>query len=199
VAGIWGLLSVAFFAEKDVVENKFSNEFGILKGGPWRFLGVQLLTVVAVSAWAALSTFLQLLLVNWLLGLRMSVEDELMGSDKVEHGIDEHDPNLTPHSHGVNANENGHEDALNSVRVNQTGLEAAEIYGTSRKFLRARRRLLRPKWRNKVLFRSPRNGDLSSCTFPTNSSFSPNGGVNLDSTDECDTCNAHGSVEVPEI
>ena len=132
VAGIWGLMAVAFFAEKDILENRFSNEFGILKGGPWRFLGVQLLTVVAVSAWAALSTFLQLLLVNRLLGLRMSVEDELMGADKVEHGIDEHDPNSTPHSHGVNANENGHEDALKSVQVNQIGLEAAEIDGTPR-------------------------------------------------------------------
>ena len=91
VAGIWGLLSVAFVAEKDILENKFSNEFGILKGGPWRFFGVQLLTVVAVSAWAAVTIFLELLLVNLLLGLRMSEEDELMGADKVEHGIDEHD------------------------------------------------------------------------------------------------------------
>ena len=82
VAGIWGLLSVAFFAEKDILENRSSNEFGILKGGPWRFLGVQLLTVVAVSAWAAVTTFLELLLVNLLLGLRMSVEDELMGDEK---------------------------------------------------------------------------------------------------------------------
>ena len=198
MAGIWGLLSVAFFAEKDILENRFSNEFGILKGGPWRFLGVQLLTVVAVSVWAALTTFLQLLLVNWLLGLRMSVEDELMGSDKVEHGIEEHDPNSTQHSHGVNTKEIGHEDALKSVQLNLIGLEAAEINGTSRKFIRARRRLLRPKWRNKVVFRSPQNDNSSNGRFPTNSSFS-NGGVNLDSAARCETCNANGSVVVSEI
>ena len=129
VAGIWGLLSVAFFAEKDILENKFSNEFGILKGGPWRFLGVQLLTVVAVSAWAALTTFLELLLVNLLLGLRVSEEDELIGADKVEHGIDEHDPNSTQHN-GVNETQNGQEDASKSVEINLTGLEASEIDGT---------------------------------------------------------------------
>ena len=133
VAGIWGLLSVAFVAEKDILENKFSNEFGILKGGPWRFLGVQLLTVVAVSAWAAVTTFLELLLVNLLLGLRMSEEDELMGADKVEHGIDEHDPNSIQHSYGVNAIQNGHKDALKSVGVHLISLEASEIQGTSRK------------------------------------------------------------------
>ena len=200
VAGIWGLLSVAFFAEKDILENRFSNEFGIFKGGPWRFLGVQLLTVVAVSVWAALTTFLQLLLVNRLLGLRMSVEDELMGADKVEHGIDEHDPNSTQHNYGVNAKENGHEDALKSVQVNLMGLEAAEIDGTSRKIIRARRRLLRPKWRKKLSFKSPQNYNLSNGTFPMNGSFS-NGGVNLDSAVEWDTCNvqlANGSVIATE-
>ena len=129
-------MSVAFFAEKDILENRFSNEFGILKGGPWKFLGVQLLTVVVVSAWAALTTFLELLLVNLLLGLRMSEEDELMGADKVEHGIDELDPNSTQHSYGVNATQNGHEDASKSVEVNVISLEAAEIDGTSRKIIR---------------------------------------------------------------
>ena len=201
VAGIWGLLSVAFFAEKDILENRFSNEFGIFKGGPWRFLGVQLLTVVAVSAWAAVTTFLELLLVNLLLGLRMSEEDELMGADKVEHGIDEHDPNSTQHSYGVNTIQNGHKDASNSVEVNMVGLEASEIDGTSRKIIRTRRRLLRPKWRKKVSFRSPRNGNLNNGTFPMNSSFR-NGAVNLDSAAEWDTCNvqlANGSVVETEI
>ena len=201
VAGIWGLLSVAFFAEKDILENTFSNEFGILKGGPWRFLGVQLLTAVAVSAWAALATFVELLLVNRLLGLRVSEEDELMGADKVEHGIDEHDPNSTQHSYGVNATQNGHEDASKSVEVNVISLEAAEIDGTSQKIVRARRRLLRPKWRKKVSFRSPRNGNLNNGTFPMNSSFR-NGAGNLDNAAEWNTCNVqlpNGSVVATEI
>ena len=203
VAGIWGLLSVALFAEKDILENRFSNEFGILKGGPWTFLGVQLLTVVAVSGWAALATFLELLLVNQLLGLRMSVEDELMGADKVEHGIDEHGPNSTQHCCGINAKENGHaEDALKTVEVNLIGSETTEIDGTlrqyesreksSRKVIRARRKVLRPMWRKKVSFRIPQNDYLSNSTLPMNNSFR-NGGVNLDSAVERDTCNAQSA------
>ena len=126
MAGIWGLVSVAFFAEKDILENRFSGEFGILKGGPWWFLGVQLLMVVSVTAWAACATFLELLLVNKLLGLRMSVEDELMGADKVEHGIEEHNPN--PAQAKEPCNEKGH---INEVlepfeEALQSGLEAIE-------------------------------------------------------------------------
>ena len=69
-----------------------------------------------------------------LLGLRVSVEDELMGADKVEHGID--DPNLIQHSYDVNAIQNGHEDASKSVGVHLISLEASEIDGTSRKIIR---------------------------------------------------------------
>ena len=87
VAGIWGLLSVAFIAEKYNLENTFSGEFRILKGGPLWFLGVQLLMAVAITTWVACTTFLELLLVNNVIGLRMSVEKELMGADKVEHAI----------------------------------------------------------------------------------------------------------------
>jgi len=71
---------------------KTSGEFGILKGGPWRFLGVQLLAVVAISAWAAITTFLELLLVDKLVGMRVTQEEETLGADQVEHGIEHHSP-----------------------------------------------------------------------------------------------------------
>ena len=68
------------------------------------------------------------------------------------------------------------------------GLEASEIDGTSRKIIRTRRRLLRPKWRKKISFRSPQKGNLDNGTLAMNSSFR-NGGVNLDRAAEWDTCN----------
>lgn len=88
IAGVWGLVAVAFFAEKDILQAEFMGEFGIFKGGSWRFLGVQILAAVAIAAWSALTTFLELLFVDKLVGLRLSLEDELLGADKVEHGID---------------------------------------------------------------------------------------------------------------
>ena len=99
-AGIWGILSVSFFGEVDLLEQQFSSEYGILKGGPWSFLGTQMLVVLTVCAWSATATFLELLLVDKLLGLRMSVEEERMGSDKIEHGIDYWDPCSTNQQDG---------------------------------------------------------------------------------------------------
>ena len=122
LAGIWGLLSVALFAEKDILENKFSDEFGILKGGPWRFLGVQMLMVVSVAAWAGIATFLELLFVDKLLGLRMSVEDELLGADIVEHGIVEHET-ITQDNYDVR--EIGHENTK-PIELNVGQLQVSE-------------------------------------------------------------------------
>lgn len=102
------MLAVALFAEK---EDTFGSEFGILKGGPWWFLGVQLLMVVVLTAWAACTTFLELLLVDKVFGLRMSVEEEILGADKVEHAIDEYVWNPTQATDICH--ENGHtNDAL---------------------------------------------------------------------------------------
>ena len=46
--------------------------------------------VVVMASWAACTTYLELLLVDKVLGLRMSEEEELLGADKVEHAIDEY-------------------------------------------------------------------------------------------------------------
>ena len=92
-ASVWGLLAVGLFAEKDIVDDNLSKEFqafrvGIFKGGPWRFLGVQALAIVAVSVWTAIVTFLELLLVDKLVGMRVSPQEELLGADNVQHGIE---------------------------------------------------------------------------------------------------------------
>ena len=49
--GLWGLIAVGFFAEQDPTDVT-NSEFGVLKGGPWKFLGVQCLAAVCIIAWA---------------------------------------------------------------------------------------------------------------------------------------------------
>ena len=191
VAGIWGLLSVALFAEKDILENRFSNEFGIFKGGPWRFLGVQMLMVVAIAAWAAVSTFLELLLVDKILGLRMSVEHELLGADKVEHGIVEHELTTLGNYH---AKENGREQG-ESVEINRNELQATEEVDALKtnvdtdkafwKTVRTRRKLFRPKWRKAVSLKGTKNETISNGTFEMNSSHINCVSVNLEGVTEC--------------
>ncbi|EDO40423.1 predicted protein [Nematostella vectensis] len=86
MAGIWGLLAVGLFVEVDNLEN-FSAEFGVFKGGSWHLLGIQLLVVVSIGAWAAVTNFILLYVIDKVVGLRMPLAMELDGADIWEHGI----------------------------------------------------------------------------------------------------------------
>ena len=203
LAGIWGLLSVALFAEKDILENRFSNEFGIFKGGPWRFLGVQMLVVVSVAAWAGFSTFLELLFVDKLLGLRMSVEDELLGADEVEHGIAKHEM-ITQDNDIVR--ENGHEHTK-PLELNVGQLKVSEGGNTSQrnenrgnyswKTVHARRKLLRLKWRKAASLNSAQNDNLTNGTFVMKG-FSVYGGVDSDCATEFNNHNTQENVNATQ-
>lgn len=56
-------------------------------GGGFYLLGVQLLGLVTIGCWSALTTFLSLLVIDKTLGIRVSIEEEILGADLVEHGI----------------------------------------------------------------------------------------------------------------
>ena len=58
VAGIWGMVAVGFFVEKDEVEG-FSSVEGIVKGGSGRLLGIQILACTCVTAWTMVTTVIQ--------------------------------------------------------------------------------------------------------------------------------------------
>lgn len=85
-AAIWGLLAVALFSEVDNLE-KLSTEFGVLKGGRWRLLGVQLLSTTVILVWSGVTSFILLSVIDKIIGLRMPLYKELEGADKWEHGI----------------------------------------------------------------------------------------------------------------
>ncbi|EDO47038.1 predicted protein, partial [Nematostella vectensis] len=87
LSGIWGLVSVGFFTEVDNLEH-FSTINGVLKGGNGWLLGIQLLTVVALIAWSAAVSFILLMILNKLVGLRVTEEEENLGCDAVEHEMD---------------------------------------------------------------------------------------------------------------
>lgn len=85
--GIWGTLAIGLFAA----------EGGLLTGGGAYLLGVQLLGVVAIGAWAALFAFLIFAAIKYLPvalgwvkkgnGLRAAVDHEIAGLDVSEHGL----------------------------------------------------------------------------------------------------------------
>jgi ammonium transporter, Amt family len=82
VGGIIGALATGIFATKAV--NEFGND-GLLYGNPG-LLVTQLIAVVAVAAYAAIVTFVLLKVIDALVGIRVSQEEEARGLDSSQHG-----------------------------------------------------------------------------------------------------------------
>ena len=57
-AGIWGLVAVGLFGEKETMEG-FSCFNGVFKGGPFSFLGYQIVAGFSIIIWAGITTTVQ--------------------------------------------------------------------------------------------------------------------------------------------
>ncbi|CAB4000408.1 ammonium transporter 3, partial [Paramuricea clavata] len=85
-SGAWSLIAVAFFLEKDK-SGKFSSHYVMVHNGRWNLLGAQVALTIASCLWSACVTLILLASINLVVPIRMSLEDELKGSDRCEHGI----------------------------------------------------------------------------------------------------------------
>jgi len=83
VTGIIGSLSIGFIASKTA--NPKSNIDGGFYGN-WNQLWAQLLAVVVAGVWSAFWTAVLCFAINKTMGLRITVEQEIKGLDRVEHG-----------------------------------------------------------------------------------------------------------------
>ena len=84
VVGIWGTLSVGLFATEQLVGG---GTYGLFTGGGIQQLGVQILGILAVFAWVAVTSGLLFLLIKNTIGLRVSEAEEIAELDVEEHGI----------------------------------------------------------------------------------------------------------------
>ncbi|KAI6226501.1 Ammonium transporter [Aphelenchoides fujianensis] len=82
-------LAVGIFAHEDRYGLNLTNgRNGLIYGGGFKLLAVQALCVVAIFAWSVLVTLLSLMILNRLpWGLRMTPEEEKLGADLLEHGL----------------------------------------------------------------------------------------------------------------
>eukprot|EP00794_Sanderia_malayensis_P012874 gene12874-14199_t len=94
ITGIWGLIAVGLFAEK-VPHGGSVISPGLFKGGNAKFLGVQVVACICIIAWSATTTIIELFIADKLFGLRVTLEEEMLGADYCEHGIL---PRSTPES-----------------------------------------------------------------------------------------------------
>ena len=77
VCGTFGTIAVGIFA----------TEGGLLYGGGFHLLGIQLLGVFSIGLWGFLSSYVLFSALKALVGIRVSKEDEIVGLDISEHGI----------------------------------------------------------------------------------------------------------------
>ncbi|RHU84571.1 ammonium transporter [Clostridiaceae bacterium OM08-6BH] len=83
--GVWGTLAVGLFATTSAPGN--DSLTGLFYGGGFQLLGLQILGVVSVCAWTAVTITLTFLIIKATVGLRVSEEEEIVGLDACEHGL----------------------------------------------------------------------------------------------------------------
>lgn len=90
--GIWGTVSVGFFATDTAPGYSIANAsgqklVGLFYGGGFELLGLQLIGFLSVAAWTAATITIVFLLIKATIGLRASQEEEIVGLDSMEHGL----------------------------------------------------------------------------------------------------------------
>ena len=82
--GIWGTVATGLFATQSAPGSELK---GLFYGGGFELLGIQLLGMASVAAWAAVTITISFLVIKATVGLRVSEEEEIVGLDAKEHGL----------------------------------------------------------------------------------------------------------------
>lgn len=89
--GIWGTVAVGLLATKDAPLGQDGLIYAAIHGGDVaegaKFLGIQCLGIGAIVLYVAVTMTITFLLIKKFHGLRASVDEELIGLDKTEHGL----------------------------------------------------------------------------------------------------------------
>ena len=90
--GIWGTISVGFFATNtapgySIADAPGRELTGLLYGGGFKLLGLQLIGFASVATWTLLTITIVFLVIRATVGLRASQEEEIVGLDATEHGL----------------------------------------------------------------------------------------------------------------
>ncbi|MDE5780889.1 MAG: ammonium transporter [Lachnospiraceae bacterium] len=84
--GLWGTLATGLFATTSAPGN---SEFkGLFYGGGFELLGKQCIGILAVASWTAVTITITFFVIKILVGLRVTEEEEIVGLDACEHGLD---------------------------------------------------------------------------------------------------------------
>ena len=83
--GVWGTLAVGLFARTSAPGTDTLT--GLFYGGGFSLLGKQMIGVVSVCAWTAVTITAAFFIIKATAGLRVTAEEEIVGLDSCEHGL----------------------------------------------------------------------------------------------------------------
>ena len=83
--GIWGTIATGLFATTSAPGN--DSVVGLFYGGGFHQLGLQILGVLAVGLWTAVTMTIVFYVIKAVFGLRVTEEEEIVGLDSMEHGL----------------------------------------------------------------------------------------------------------------
>ena len=91
--GIWGTIAVGLFATPSapgyaIADAAGNTLVGLFYGGGFKLLGLQLLGMLSTAGWAAITITITFTIIKAIFGVRVTKEEEIIGLDKLEHGLD---------------------------------------------------------------------------------------------------------------
>ena len=91
--GIWGTIAVGFFANPAVPGYSLADKngdllAGLFYGGGFKCLGLQFLGMGSIILWTVVMITITFAVIKKIFGLRVTAEEEIVGLDKLEHGLD---------------------------------------------------------------------------------------------------------------
>ena len=91
--GIWGTIAVGLFATPSapgyaIADAAGNTLVGLFYGGGFKLLSLQLLGMLSTAGWAAITITITFIIIKAIFGLRVTKEEEIIGLDKLEHGLD---------------------------------------------------------------------------------------------------------------
>jgi Amt family ammonium transporter len=108
MSGMWGTLALGFLTVPKLAENLETGKGGLLYGGGFHQLGIQVLGLLAVGAFTFTASFLVLWLMKVTVGIRTEPEVETLGLDVSEHGMWGYPEFYIPVPGGYGSEHHGH-------------------------------------------------------------------------------------------
>lgn len=100
ICGVWGTLAVGLFGSSAIDVLYWDAETaigdGLLLGGGFAQLGIQMLGIVAVFAYVFITTYAMFWVIKKTIGLRITAEEERLGVDISEHGNEAYPSDFAP-------------------------------------------------------------------------------------------------------